>query len=241
MTGTNWYGAFAEETVAPQNKLTPLPPAVSFEGGATILHVYRTALYGLEERARLHPGETLVVHAAAGGVGLATVDVGRHLGARVIGTVGSDDKAALVREYGAEAVINYTTESVKECVRGLTDGRGADVIFDPVGGDVFDESVRCIAWDGRIVIVGFTSGRIPSFPVNLALLKHCAVVGAFAGAWSERFPEQSRAMGARIMDWVAAGHLRPHVQEVLPLEQAAAAMERLKARQVSGRLVLKVR
>lgn len=237
----HWTGAFAEEMVAKAGRVIRLPDGVGYETGSAILHTYLTGWYSLNNRAGLARGETLVVHGAAGGVGLATVDLGRHLGARVIGTVGSDGKAALVREYGAEHVINYQTESIRDRVRELTGGNGADVIFDTVGGDVFDQSIRCIAWNGRILVVGFTSGRIPELPLNLVLLKNCSVAGVFTGVWGERFPEEYLRAADSVMDLVARGQLKPRVQEVMPLERAAEAMAMVRERKVTGRIVLQVR
>ena len=240
----NWTGgtgAFAEEMVAKEWRVVPLPEEVDYSIGSAILHAYSTALYALRERGQLARGETLVVHGAAGGVGLAAVDVGRHLGARIIGTVGSDAKKGIVREYGAEEVINYATESIRDRVRELTGGKGADVIYDPVGGDAFDQSIRCIAWNGRILVVGFASGRIPQLPVNLALLKSCSVVGVFTGAWVDKFPEEHQTLSRQIMEWVAQGHLKPCVSRVMPLEQARQAMNAIAERTAIGRIVLKVR
>ncbi len=236
----HWTGAFAEEMVATEHRTVNLPDSVDFNTGSSILHNYVTGLYALRERAAMRPGETLVVHGASGGVGLAAVDLGRHMGARVIGSVGSTAKADLVREYGAEAVIDYSTESVRDRVRELTGGVGADVIFDTVGGDVFDQSLRCIAWGGRLLVVGFTSGRIPKAPANLPLLKNCSIVGVFSGAWADRFPEEHRRIADTVMEWVAAGHLKPLVSRVMRFEDAAAAMRAIADRAVTGRIVLEV-
>ena len=237
----NWTGAFAEEMVAAENRTVRLPDGVDYHVGTTILHNYITGLYSLQKRAALQSGETLVVHGAAGGVGLAAVDLGRHMGARVIGSVGSKEKVDLVRQYGAEAVIDYSKESVKDRVRELTGGLGADVIFDTVGGDVFDQSLRCINWGGRLLVIGFTSGRIPQAPANLPLLKNCSIVGVFTGAWADRFPEEHRAVSDTVMDWVAKSHLKPLVSRVMPLEQVGAAMRAIANREVTGRIVLNVR
>lgn len=237
----SWTGAFAEEMVADEHRTVRLPDGVDYHVGTTILHNYITGLYGLQKRAALQSGETLVVHGAAGGVGLAAVDLGHHMGARVIGSVGSMVKADLVRQYGAEAVIDYSKESVKDRVRELTDGRGADVVFDTVGGDVFDQSLRCINWGGRLLVIGFTSGRIPQAPTNLPLLKNCSIVGVFTGAWGDRFPEEHRAVADTIMGWVAKGHLKPLVSRVMPLEEVGAAMRAIANREATGRIVLNVR
>ncbi len=237
----NWTGAFAERMVAGAHRTFRLPEGVDFVRGSGILHAYTTGLYGLRERGQLRAGEVLLVNGAAGGVGLAAIDIGRYLGARVIAAVGSDDKADIVRQYGADAVINYQRESLRDRVRELTDGAGADVIYDPVGGDIFDESVRAVAFGGRILVVGFTSGRIPELRMNQPLLKGCSIVGVLTGTWGDRFPDQHAAVCHEVMDWVAAGHLNPLVSETLPLEGVGEAMQRIAARQVQGRIVLNLR
>ena len=237
----NWTGAFAERMVADAHRSFRLPDGVDFGPGSGILHAYTTGLYALRERGQLQAGEVLLVNGAAGGVGLAAVDIGRHMGARVIAAVGSDEKAPIVRQYGAAAVINYQRESLKERVRELTQGAGADVIYDPVGGDVFDQSVRSVAFGGRILVVGFTSGRIPELRMNQPLLKSCSIVGVLTGNWGDRFPDEHDALCRDVLDWVAAGHLTPLVSETLPLEGVVEALERIAARQVQGRIVLEVR
>ena len=234
----HWTGAFAEQMVAKEHRTTLLPEAITFETGSAILHTYATGLYALKDRAKIQPGETLVVHGASGGVGLATVDLGRHLGARVIGTVGSDAKADLVKSYGAEHVINYQTESIRDRVKELTAERGADVIFDMVGGDVFDQSIRCINWDGRILVIGFTSGTIPKLPLNLPLLKNCSIVGVFTGLWADKFPEENIKTCDTLMAWVADGKLKPYISDVLPLARAGDALQMIADRKVTGRVVL---
>jgi NADPH2:quinone reductase len=181
----NWTGAFAERMVAGAHRTFRLPEGVDFARGSGILHAYTTGLYALRERGQLQKGEVLLVNGAAGGVGLAAIDIGRHMGARVIAAVGSDDKADIVRQYGAEAVVNYQRENLKERVRELTDGGGADVIYDPVGGDVFDQSVRAVAFGGRILVIGFTSGRIPELRMNQPLLKSCSIIGVLTGNWGD--------------------------------------------------------
>jgi NADPH2:quinone reductase len=181
----DWTGAFAERMVAAAHRTFRLPDGVDFARGSGILHAYSTGLYGLRERGQLQNGEVLLVNGAAGGVGLAAIDIGRHMGARVVAAVGSDEKADIVRQYGAEAVINYQRESLRDRVRELTDGAGADVIYDPVGGDVFDESVRAVAWAGRILVVGFASGRIPELRMNQPLLKSCSIIGVLTGNWGD--------------------------------------------------------
>jgi NADPH2:quinone reductase len=160
------------------------------------------------------------------------------MGARVIGTVGSDDKIDLVKSHGATDIINYRKDSIKDRVKQLTDGKGADVIFDLVGGDAFDQSIRCINWDGRILVIGFASGRIPQLPLNLPLLKNCSIVGVFSGLWCDKFPDQWRQMGNEIMGLVAGGELKPYVSEILLMDRAVEAFEMIANRQATGRVVL---
>lgn len=231
-------GAFAEQLVAPADTLLPIPDGVDFAQAAAYRGTYGTALYALEKRARLAAGEVLLVNGAAGGTGLAAVELGRLIGARVIGAVGSDQKFDIVRQTGAEAVINYETESVRDRVKELTGGAGADVIFDAVGGDVFDQSLRCIAWGGRLLVIGFTSGRIPSAPANLALLKGCSIVGVFYGSWMERDPEAGRELNQRLLGWIAEGRIRPHISMTFPLERTVEAMNALATRKAVGKVVI---
>ena len=234
-------GAFAEEMVAKGRRTIALPDGVSFETGAATLHNYVTAANALRVRGHLQDGETLVVHGATGGVGLAAVELGNLWGARVIACVGADEKAALAREYGAEAVINYRRESTRERVLELTEGRGSDVVFDPVGGDAFDQSMRCVAWDGRILVVGFASGEIPKLPLNRPLLKSASVVGVNTGEWPDQDPAAFQALAANVLAWADAGEIRPKIGQVLPLEEFGVAMEALESRAAQGRGVLRVR
>ena len=193
------------------------------------------------ERAHLQAGETVFVSGAAGGVGLAAVDLARQLGARVIAGVSSRDKAEVVRSRGAEAVVAYGEEDLKARVQALTDGLGVDVFLDNVGGEVFATMSRLMAWGGRILPIGFTSGAIPSLAANLPLLKNYSLVGAFWGAWAMRHPEQSAEADAKLMRWVAEGRLRPLVAAELPLDQFDEALARLRDRRVQGRIVLRPR
>ena len=170
-----------------------LPEGVAFEAAATVLHNYGTAYYALVERARAQRGETLFITGAAGGVGLAAVDLGRHLGLRVVAGVGSDDKADLVRRYGARDVINYRSEDLRDRIKSITSGEGIDIGFDNIGGAIFEQMARLMKWGGRLMPIGFTSGEIPSLPMNLPLLKNYSIVGVFVGAWAEKFPQKPRA------------------------------------------------
>ena len=237
----HWTGAWAEQMVAPAGQVLPLPANVDFATACTVRYAYGTAHYALSERAGLQPGETVFVSGAAGGVGLAAVDTARHLGARVIAGVGSRERADVARSRGAEAVVAYGEEDLKARIAALTDGRGVDVFFDNVGGEVFATMSRLMAWGGRILPVGFASGSIPSLAANLPLLKNYALVGAFWGAWAMRHPDASARADAMLMQLVADGRLRPLVAESLALDLFDQALARLRARSVQGRIVLRVR
>lgn len=238
---SNWTGGYAERMIAKESKSVRLPDSVAFETAATVLHNYGTAYYALVERARAQRGETAFVTGAAGGVGLAAVDLGRHLGLRVIAGIGSDDKAALVRSYGASDVINYRSEDLRGRIKSITSGDGIDVGFDNVGGAIFEQMARLMAWGGRLMPIGFTSGEIPQIPMNLPLLKNYSIIGVFAGAWAEKFPDEAARGNATLMQLLAEGHIRPHIDRVLPLEEAGEAMRAVANRTVRGRIVLKVR
>jgi NADPH:quinone reductase len=236
-----WYGAFADRMTARANATTLLPASVNFAAGSTVRHNYLTAYYALVVRAELREGETALVTGAAGGVGLACVEMARILGARVIAVVGNPAKANIVREQGAEAVIDAGSEDVRERVKALTGGAGIDVCVDNVGGQLFGTLARVMAWNGRLLPVGFTSGEIPSIPMNLPLLKNYSIVGIFYGAWADRYPRQAAEAATTVMRWVGEGKLKPHVDRVLPLERAADAMRAIADRTVVGRTVLSVR
>lgn len=234
-------GAMAEEVIAPAAGTFRIPDSMSFEQAAGFPVTYGTTYYALVDRARLKPGEVLMVHGAAGGVGSNAVEIGKILGATVIATAGSDAKLEVARGYGADHTINYSTESIKDRTRALTLDRGADVIFDPVGGDVFDESLRCIAPEGRLLVIGFASGRIPSAPANLMLLKDASLVGVFWGGFTKRDPGRNRANFESMFRWFEAGKLHPPVSKVFPLEAVPQAMNALLSRQATGKLVICVR
>lgn len=236
-----WFGAYAEQMVASEHLTARLPDNVDFATGSTVRHGYGTAHYGLVACAGLRPGETVFVSGAAGGVGLAAVDLARHLGAHVIAGVGSPEKIALVRDRGAAEVVDYGHEDLRERIKAVTGGRGVDVCFDNVGGEVFTTLSRQMNWGGRMLPIGFTSGEIPSVPVNLPLLKNYSIVGAFWGAWAQRFPRESAAADAQILEWVGQGRLRPHVSRTLPLEDFREALQAVAQRRVQGRMVLLVR
>jgi NADPH2:quinone reductase len=184
-------------------------------------------------------GETLAVLGASGGVGLAAVELGKLMGARVIACASSDDKLALARQYGADATINYAAEDLREALRRATDGKGPNVIYDPVGGAYSEPALRAIGWEGRFLVVGFAAGDIPKLPLNLVLLKNCDVRGVFWGAWSEREPEAHRANTAQLMNWCADGKLAVHIHKVFPLAQTAQALKAIASRSVMGKVVLR--
>ncbi|MEO9971513.1 MAG: NADPH:quinone oxidoreductase family protein [Hyphomonadaceae bacterium] len=231
------FGGFAEYALAAAEGLQMKPEGMGFAEAAAYPAAYLTAYVALVRRAGLQAGETLLVHGASGGVGLAAVDVGKLLGARVIATSASETKLAEVVAYGADHGV-LARQGFREEVKALTDGRGADVVFDPVGGDVFDESVRCIAFGGRLCVIGFTSGRIASVSTNMPLIKGFSIVGVRAGEYGRRFPERGAENIAQIWDWARAGKTRPRVHARLPLERTLDGMRMLERREVVGKVVI---
>jgi NADPH2:quinone reductase len=230
-------GAFAEEAVVDWTDVHVLPEALDFITAAGFPVAYGTSHLGLK-KAGLKAGETLVVHGAAGGVGLTAVEVGKALGAIVIGTAGGSDKVKVALDHGADHGIDYKAEDIRERIKALTDGRGADVIYDPVGGAVFDASLRSIAADGRILIIGFASGTVPQIPANILLVKNVTVIGYYWGAYRKLNPAMVRDSMQEALEWWAAGKLCPHVSKVMDLADAASAIEMLKSRAVTGKIVL---
>jgi NADPH:quinone reductase len=236
-----WIGGLGERMVAKEWKSVRVPDAVSLEIAASVIHSYDTAYYALVHRAQLRAGETVVVTGAGGGVGMAAVDVARHLGGRIIAAVGSDDRAALLRGRGADDVINYRTGSLRDRLKQVTGGKGIDVAFDNVGGAVFEDLARSMRWGGRLLPIGFAGGEIPRLAMNLPLLKNFSVVGVFTGAWEDKEPEAARLAKETVMEWIASGSLRPHVGMVLPLDRVREAMAAIGSRTSAGRVVMKVR
>lgn len=234
-------GGMAERVVADAVTVARIPAEMDFDTAAGFGLAYGTSYHALKQRGRLQSGETLLVLGAGGGVGLAAVEIGKALGARVIAAASSAEKLNVAGERGADALINYSEESLKDRIKELTAGRGADVIYDPVGGDLFDQCTRAIGWKGRLLVVGFASGVIPKYPTNLALLKGCDVVGVFWGEFCKREPEQFRVNTVALLDLFDAGKLRPHVDRVFPLTQFADAFNVLMNRQAIGKIVLRVR
>ncbi len=239
VAATLLYGAFAERICAPELAVVKLPDVVSFEVGAATLLTYATTYHALVDRAALAAGETLLVLGAAGGVGIAAVELGALLGAKVIAGASTAEKLAFCRDHGAQHGIDYATEDLKARIKALTSGNGVDVIYDPVGGALAEPALRGIAWQGRYLVVGFASGEIPRIPLNLVLLKGCQIVGVFWGSFAMRDPVRNRRHAEQILAWVAEGKLRPAIDAVLPFDQAAEALTRLEQRRVKGKLVLR--
>ena len=231
-------GGFAEEAIADAAQAMRLPKGMDFAQAAAFFLTYCTALRGLQDCARLQPGETLLVLGAAGGVGVAAIEIGKLLGATVIAAASSDDKLALCRRLGADHTINYETDSLRARLDELTGGKGVDVVFDPVGGRYTEEALRATGWRGRLVIVGFTSGTIPKIPANLALLKERSIIGVYWGGTVARDPAAAAAIVARLLEWYAAGKIQAVITERVPLAGAAAAMRRMLQRQVLGKVVV---
>ena len=240
VAATLMWGGFSEEVVVPGLMALPISPALSDEAAAAVQLAYGTAHVALAHRAQLKPGETLLVLGAAGGVGLAAVELGKLLGARVIAAASTSEKLELARSYGADEIINTSGESLRERVNSLTDGYGADVIFDPVGGDLFDEALRRIAWEGRYLVIGFASGRIPAAPANIALLKNASIVGVFWGAYWQRDAATLRAYFSQLMTWLEAGKLKPHICQTYPLANAVDGLRHLQERRAMGKVVLTI-
>jgi NADPH2:quinone reductase len=231
-------GGFAEQVATPVSTTWRLPEAISFEAGAAIPTVYPTSYAALVWRAPVAAGETLLVHAAAGGVGLSAVQIGKALGARVIATAGGAEKLEVARRAGADVLIDYRREDFVERVLEDTDGRGADVIYDSVGGETTDRSLKCIAWNGRLLVIGFASGDIPSVQLNRVLLKNISLVGLHWSAYPEKEPDQIHACMEGLFDLAAAGRIEPLVSARYPLERAGDALEALATRRTVGKIVL---
>ncbi|MCB0019179.1 MAG: NADPH:quinone oxidoreductase family protein [Anaerolineales bacterium] len=235
------HGGFAEEVIVPAGMALRLPGNMDYVTGASFAVAYGTSHLALAHRAHLQPGETLLVHGAAGGVGLTAVELGKLMGATVIATASSAEKLALAQRYGADHLINYKEESFRERVLEITGKRGADVIYDPVGGPVFEESVRCVAWEGRLLVIGFASGAIAQFPTNLALVKNFSVVGLYWGRYAQKDPAVLLHSMRQLLDWYDDGKLQPHISQVLPLAQGGEALQILMDRQAQGKVVLQIR
>jgi NADPH2:quinone reductase len=234
------YGAFAEEVKTEATRLLPLPTGMDFTHAAAFGLTYATSDHALRDRGQLTAGETLLVLGAAGGVGLAAVEIGKALGARVIAAASAADKLAVCREHGADDTINYTADDLRDRVKAITNGRGVDVVYDPVGGAYTEPALRSLAWRGRLLVVGFAAGEIPKIPLNLTLLKGCSIVGVFWGEFTRREPQRFAESMQQLGRWYADGKLKPHVSQTYPLERAADALTAMANRQVKGKVVLTV-
>ncbi len=232
------WGGFAEAVVVPHTRVIHLPNGVPMDAAAALVLAYGTAHYALRERAGLQANETLLVLGAAGGTGLSAVQIGKVIGARVIAAASSSQKLALCREHGADATIDYANEDLRDGVKRLTDGRGADVVYDPVGGTYTEAALRSIAWGGRLLVIGFASGEIPRPALNLALLKGCSIVGVYYGGFGEHEPGRHLTLLTELMRWLVEGRIRPIITSRRPLEEAAAALNDVAARRAVGKIVL---
>jgi NADPH2:quinone reductase len=233
------FGAAREKLAIPADGLIKLPDGLDFERASGLTVTYGTSYHALKDRADLKPGETLAVLGASGGVGLAAVELGKLMGARVIACASSDEKLAFAKRHGADEVINYSQGNLRDALRAATDGKGADVVYDPVGGPYSEPAVRGLNWGGRLLVVGFAAGEIPKIPLNLTLLKNCDIRGVFWGEWTRRNPDAHRANMRELMDWTAAGKLSAHIHKVYPLAETTQAMKAITSRAVMGKIVLK--
>ena len=231
-------GCYAESVISDASRTAPAPTNLTDTEAAVFMTAYGTSYHALVDRAQVAEGETVVVLGAAGGVGIAAVQIAKLLGCRVAAAVSSDRKAQFVVERGADLAIRYDRDDLRSAIRRFTDGRGADVVYDPVGGSVTETAFRSLGWNGRLLVVGFAAGKIPRLPLNLPLLKSASVVGVFWGDLVERFPQHNRANLARLQEWCEARLIRPHVDRVYPFEEAPAALSYLADRRVMGRVCL---
>jgi NADPH2:quinone reductase len=233
-------GAFAEYLVASAAEVAPVPEALDLDVAAGFMLAYGTSHHALKQRARLQEGETLLVLGAAGGVGLAAVELGALMGARVVAAASTEEKLALCREYGAAETINYTEEDLRDGLKRVLGRAKPDVVFDPVGGDFSEPAFRSLGWDGRHLVVGFAAGDIPALPLNLPLVKGSSVVGVFWGAFVQREPDVHRANMAELLGWVEAGRIRPHISKRFPLDRAAEAIRWMMDRKAMGKVIVEM-
>lgn len=234
-------GAFAELCVADQNFTMPLPDGLGFELGAGFTVTYGTSYHALKQSANLQAGETVLVLGAAGGVGIAAVEIAKSMGARVIAAASSDEKLEFASESGADELINYTTQDLKEAVKALTDGNGADIVYDPVGGELADAAFRALAWHGRYLVIGFASGDIPKFQANIALLKEASVIGVWWGTWAAKNPRVQIQNMQELADLIRKGELTPRVTESYMLDDFVQAFEAITARRARGKVILRMK
>ncbi len=231
-------GGFATHTIAPAALCMPLPDGFGFVDAAAFIMIYATSHHALVDRAQLKAGETVLVLGAAGGVGTSAIQIAKAMGARVIAAASTDEKCALCKSIGADATINYTTENLRDAIKALTDGKGPDVIYDPVGGDFAEPAFRSIAWRGRYLVVGFASGPIPVLPLNLTLLKGASIVGVFWGGFAKQEPQANAAMMQELATWYAQGKIKPVIDSTMPMADLKAAYAHMGSRNVKGKLVM---
>ena len=231
-------GGFATHAIAPGALCMPLPPGFPAVDAAAFIMIYATSWHALIDRAQLKSGETVLVLGAAGGVGTAAIQIAKAAGARVIAAASTDDKCALCKSIGADATINYSQENLRDSIKTLTDGKGPDVIYDPVGGDFAEPAFRSIAWRGRYLVVGFASGPIPALPLNLTLLKGASLVGVFWGDFARREPKANAAMMGELAQWYAQGKVKPVIDSTMPMAELKAAYAHMGSRGVKGKLVM---
>ena len=236
--GFTMTGGFAEEAIVTAKMVFPKPPNMDFPTAASFLLAYGTSYHALKDRARLKPGETLVVLGASGGVGLAAIELGKVLGARVIAAASTDEKLEICKAHGADDLINYSKEDLKNRIKELTDGKGADVIYDPVGGDYSESALRAIAWEGRYLVVGFAAGDIPKIPLNLALLKGCQIVGVFWGVFATKDPVANMTNSMELMQFFTEGKLNPRIHATYSLKDTPIALQEMMDRKVKGKSVI---
>ncbi len=236
---TGW-GAFAEQVLADSRALIPMPEGLDFVTASAFVMTYATSWHALKDRAALKAGETLLVLGASGGVGLAAIELGKQLGARVIAAASTPEKLAICREHGADELINYRSEDLRERIKALTDGKGVDVIYDPVGGEYTEPALRSMAWRGRLLVVGFANGEIPKIPINLTLLKGCSIVGVFWGDYVKRETLSLIMDLQQLFGWLQEGKLKPHIAATYPLARGGEAIRALMSRGVSGKVVVTV-
>lgn len=232
------WGGFAEELLTDADRLIPLVDKMDFVPASAFILTYGTSYHALKDRAQLKPGETLLVLGASGGVGLAAVQLGKAMGARVIAAASSEAKLQVCRDNGADEVINYASEDLRSRIKALTAGKGVDVIYDPVGGPYSEPALRDMAWNGRFLVVGFAAGDIPKIALNLALLKGCSIVGVFWGAFTKNEAARNRANNAELMQLYLEGKVKPHIHATYPLERATEALNEVMNKRVSGKVVL---
>lgn len=240
ITTSKSYGAFAEQVAIPSTTAIKIPDSIDATHACNLLVAHGTAHHALKQRALLAPGENLVVLGAAGGTGLAAVQIGKAMGATVIAAASSDEKLELAKNNGADATINYSNESIKDAIREHTNGKGADVIYDPVGGELFDSSVRAMARNGRFLVIGFASGTIPKFPVNLALVKEFSIVGVFWGTFTQKEPAVFTANMKELLDWYQQGTVSVEIDRLFELKDTAAALSYVMDRRVKGKVAITI-